>query len=130
LWAQPYSTEAAHPQGIPWGILMDWLMQAVSQVCVRDWLTQAVTFNICLCGVCCLWWTARSSPSLYLMRIHESYFIQGLFFSSLLSALQFVFSRGIDISGLSMDHATHVAYFKMDWTDTCRPSAIGEVVRR
>lgn len=84
---------------------MDWLMQAVCQVCVRDWLTQAgraVTFNICLRGVCSLlglWWTARSSPSLYLMRIHESYFIQGLFFSSLLSALQFVFSRGIDISG-------------------------------
>jgi hypothetical protein len=90
---------------------MDWLMQAVCQVCVRDWLTQAgraVTFNICLClvsavsGVCCLWWTARSSPSLHLMRFLESYFIQGLFFSSLLSALQFVFSRGIDISGLSM----------------------------
>ena len=33
---------------------MDWLMQAVSQVCVRDWLTQAgraVTFNICLFAV-------------------------------------------------------------------------------
>ena len=84
---------------------MDWLMQAVCQVCVRDWLTQAgraVTFNICLFAVGLLSLVdcrARSSPSLYLMRIHESYFIQGLFFSSLLSALQFVFSRGIDISG-------------------------------
>ena len=59
---------------------MDWLMQAVCQVFVRDWLTQAgrtVTFNICLCGDsgdCPLALLARSLSCAFIMNV-KGYFL-------------------------------------------------------
>ena len=59
---------------------MDWSMQAVCQVCVRDWLTQAgraVTFNICLCGDsgdCPLALLARSLSCAFIMNV-KGYFL-------------------------------------------------------
>ena len=60
---------------------MDWLMQAVCQVCVRDWLTQAGArghFQHLSLSAVCVWAVTlglpRSSPSLSCAFMNHSRF--------------------------------------------------------